>query len=253
MDYFLTEQEVFRKDIQSAADVTGLDYKSVEVLSQAKQATKPNQKNYIDNKLLFVLNFILNSNRCRRLFNYLYYYWFKEYSFATELNNGSSNVIVLEDESGIDERNITLEVKNISNNVLYSFVIQSITRIKDNDAADIDPTTAEYTPSKADIENEIAKIDKEIEIEEVRDYSQYFPYDIRKGIQAAYRDGISFGRLDPNPQKELESISEYGEILSNNVSKRCAIDYERNKVIENKKHEKERLEYKLQKLYPHGN
>jgi hypothetical protein len=179
-------------------------------------------------------------------------YWFKKYSFMVDNNGGGTNALILEDESGIDERNVGFWISDVSESFLYSSVTQAITRIKDNDAADIDPTTAEYTPAKSDIENDIKKIEEEIKIEEVREYSEYFPYDIRKGIQTAYRDGISFGRLDPDPQKELESISKYGEILSNEVSKRYAIDYERNKVIENKKHEKERLEYKLQKLYPHS-
>jgi hypothetical protein len=250
MDYFLTEQETFSKSIESAADVTGLEYQSVEVLSQAKQATAPDTETYTDSKLLFVLNFILKSNRCHQLFNYLYYYWFKDYYFVSEYGGSATTDITLEDESGIEERNIGIHVSDISTTVFYSYIMQAITRIKDLEAVNIDLTAAEYTPTKADIENEIAKIDAEIKIEEVRDYSKFFPYDIRKGLQAACTDGISFGRLDPEPDEEQKYISEYGEMLSEEVSKRYAIDYERDQTIENLQHRKERLKYKLQKLYP---
>ena len=58
IDYFLTEQEVFKRDIMSMAEVTGLKYETIEALQEIKNNAFNEKKEVVDTSSEIILNFI---------------------------------------------------------------------------------------------------------------------------------------------------------------------------------------------------
>ena len=233
------EEKEFRKDTKHASIVTGLDYDTVEILEKSKDITEPSKifEHYFGKRIVFLLNFMLKSKRCRQLLDYLFCYWFKDYSHTVENDGSGSNTITFEDKSLIDDRNISFYVSDISENIFYSWIMQSITRIKDKEQTQKeDISSCEYTPPKEKIQDEIQKIDDEIKEKEKKTYKEQFPFTPNYALQLVHHDATGEWKEFP--------------CLAQNITSRIKLDiYTDNQIDELTRH-KEEAQNKLERLYP---
>lgn len=233
------EKKEFRRDIKHASIITGFEYDAIEILEKSKDITKPEKifEHYFGKRIVFLLNFMIKNKRCRQLLDYLFCYWFKDYSHTIENDGSGSNTITFEDNSHIDDRNISFYVSDISENIFYSWITQSITRIKDKEETQkVDISSCEYTPTKENIQNEIQAIDNEIKQKEKRVYKEQFPFTPNYALKLIHHDAT--GEWQDFP------------CLAQNVTSRIKLDIYTDNQIEELKRRKEESQYKLNKLYP---
>lgn len=229
----------FRKDISNAASITGLDYETIEILEKSKDIAKSQEgdKKYFNKIIIFVINFLVKNIRCRQLVYYLFFYWFKDYNNVVFDNGGGSNTIVLEDKSLIEDRNLSIYVSDISENVFYSWIMQAITRIKDSeDTQNIDTSSCDYVPTKESIEDEIKTIDEQIEHKKHNNYKEYNPYTPEYALKIRHYEDTNIWADFPN--------------LAEKVTERVRFDICNEKIITDLIDRKEYLIEKKNKLYP---
>lgn len=239
IDYFLTEQTDFKRDTASAAEVTGLEYKTIEILEALKNTTKRNFEEYLDKCILFLLDFLIQHIGGRYLLWNMFQYLFKKYSSVRENDYSGTGVIELEDSTNIDDRNIGIRVDELSEQVFYSNITTGIVKLKEKEKTiDIDTSHYDYTPSKSSILEDIAKQESH--------------------IQYLKEDKINyFGSINPfTPEYALSLIhfdatGEWKDFpeTAGRVRQRVALDNLNQEDIHRATQYKEYLEYKFKKLY----
>lgn len=237
IDYFITEQTDFRKDLAAAAETTGLQYETIEVLEKIKNSKIPDNGNHMHKCILFVLDFLLQRITGRWILWNIFQYLFKKYSYIKESDDSGSNVVELEADSIVPERNVALFVDDISEGVFFSNITNGIAKIKIIEKTfDFDTSACDYLPAKEDIINEIRNIESDISLYKEKEYKKYNPYTPKYALE--YQHWEDTGEWEPrdNLAKEVES--------------RVRLDIIRENQIEKLESVKENCILKLQKLYP---
>lgn len=146
IDYFLTEQEDFKKDITSASEVTGLEYETIEILETIKNNEFKDTENYIDKCILFLLDFLLQRANGREILHAMFNYLFKTFSECyTDNPYNISTSIVLKDDSNINQNNIEIYTNEFSEDYFYSKITRSIAKFKEVEKTiDIDTSKCIY-------------------------------------------------------------------------------------------------------------
>lgn len=167
----------FRRNTAAASKITGLNYKTIEVLETIKNSNEADNKNHIHKCILFVLDFLLQRVSGRWIFWNMFQYLFKEYSFVREDDGGGTNTIELEADPIIPERNVSLFVNDISEGIFFSNITNGITKIKVKEGTiNFDTSRCDYLPTKEKIINDIHKIEKDISTLKEKEYKKYLPY-----------------------------------------------------------------------------
>lgn len=227
----------FKKDTLYASDTTGLEYKTIEILETIKNTPKRDLTNYYDKNILFLLNFLIQHVGGRYILWNMFQYFFKSYNNVQYSDNSGSNSITLEDESLIDDRNISIFVDELSEQVFYSSIITGITKLKTlENTKQFNTSCCDYIPTKEEIQNEIDKIDKDICIFEKKEYKKFHCYTPEYALSLVHHDATGEWSDFPNLAKEVTS--------------RIRLDIQNESIIEQLKRRKENCLYKLQKLYP---
>lgn len=236
IDYFLTSQESFKKEIFSASETTGLNYKTIEILETIKTSPKMDSEKYIHKCILFVLDFLLQRTSGRYIFFNLFHYLFKEYNFVRE-HNGGSNSIEFEADSIVSERNVALFVDDVSEGIFFSNITTGIANIKvKENTTKFDTSNCDYLPTKEEIQKKIENIDKRIKSMQKHSYKKRNPYTPKYALEYQHHEDTG----------EWESRDTLAECVTN----RANFDYYINNEIERLKQEKEKHLLKYKTLYP---
>lgn len=237
IDYFITEQTDFRKNLAAAAETTGLQYETIEVLEKIKNSQKPDNENYLHKCILFVLDFLLQRITGRWILWNMFQFLFKNYRFTRENNNSGSNVVELEADSIIPERNVALFVDDISEGVFFSNITNGIAKIKVIEkTADFDTNACDYLPSKEDILDNIKNIENDISLYKEKEYKKYYPYTPKYALEYQHWEDTNQWESRDNLAKEVET--------------RVRLDILCEQQIEDLERTKESYVLELQKLYP---
>lgn len=237
--YFTGEnkEDEFNRDTAAASETTGLNYKTIEILEAIKNSNKADNEEYINKCILFVLDFLLQHTSGRWLFWNMFQYLFKEYLFIREGNGGGSNVIELEADPIVSERNVALFVNDISGGVFFSNIMEGITKIKvKENTVNLDTSDYDYIPTKEEILKKIAFIDDRIQSIQDNSYKEYNPYTPKYALEFQHFE-------DTGEWKPRDTLAEL-------VTKRVNFDYYNDSEIEKLKRLKEEALLEYQTLYP---
>ena len=222
IDYFLTEQETFKKDISSASEVTGLEYETIETLQELKNSEFKDTKNYIDKCILFLLDFLLQRVNGREILHALFNYLFKNFSKCyTDNPLNISTSVVLKDNSNINTNNIEIFTDEFSEEYFYSKTTRSIVKFKEQEkTVTIDTSKCIYHLSDDSYNNKKNALDLINTLCET--------YDVEKILNST--------RKKIEQSQDLETLEEF--------NKMCSIVNNLNKV-----HEQLECEYNKSKKY----
>lgn len=226
----------FKKDTQHASEITGLKYETIEILEKIKNSKKPDNENHLHKCILFVLDFLLQRIAGRWILWNMFQFFFKEYHFTRENNNGGSNVVELEADSIVPERNVALFVDDISEGVFFSNITNEITKIKVIEkTTDFDTNACDYLPTEEDILDEIKRIERDISLYKEKEYKKYNPYTPKYALEYQHWE-------DTNKWESRDNLAE-------RIESRVRLDLLRENTIEELERTKENCILKLQKLY----
>lgn len=233
------EECEYRKDISAASDTTGLGYDTISILEKIKNSHKPDNTDFFDRKILFLLDYLLNEFGGRYILWNLFHYLFKEYSFMISSDGSGSNAIVLEDESGIDERNVSLYVNEISEQTFYSNITTSVVKLKEyikktNKNIHDKIIKYEYTPTKQEIQNKISLIEKDISNAQNNPYKKNNPYTPAYALKIRHHEDT--GKWDDFPT------------LADLIERRVRFDTANQEYVDKLTQTKESLTQKLDKI-----
>lgn len=234
------KENEFKKDTLYASDTTGLEYKTIEILETIKNAPNRDLTNYYDKNILFLLDFLIQHVGGRYVLWNMFQYFFKNYNNVIYGDDSGSGTITLEDKSLIDDRNISIFVDELSEQVFYSSVISGITKLKTlENTKQFDTTNCDYIPAKEEIEKEIESIDKDIRLFEEKEYKKFHCYTPEYALSLVHHDATGEWSEFPN--------------LAREVNLRVRMDVVNESTIERLKRQKDNCLYKLNKLYPNNN
>lgn len=233
------KEKEYRKNLFSAAEVTGLEYKTIEILEALKNTTKRNLEEYLDKCILFLLDFLIQHIGGRYLLWNMFQYLFKKYSTVRETNNSGTGVIELEDCTNIDDRNIGIRVDELSEQVFYSSITTGIVKLKEKEKTiDIDTSHYDYAPSKSSILADIVKQESHIQYlkdDKIKYFDSINPFTPEYALKLTHFDATG----------EWKDFSE----IADRVRQRVALDNLNQEDVHSATQHKEYLEYKLKKLY----
>jgi transcriptional regulator with XRE-family HTH domain len=218
IDYFLTEQEDFKKDITSASEVTGLEYETIEILETLKNSKSKDTENYIDKCILFLLDFLLQRINGREILHALFNYLFKNFSKCyTDNPLNISTSVVLKDNSNINTNNIEIFTDEFSEEYFYSKITRSIVKFKEQEkTVTIDTSKCIYHLSDDSYNNKKNALDLINTLCET--------YDVEKILNST--------RKKIEQSQNLETLEEFNKMCSivNNRDKiQAQLEYEYNK------------------------
>lgn len=229
IDYFLTEQKEFKKEIASAADVTGLQYETIETLQEIKNSKKRDTNKFIDKGILFILDFLLQRKNGRWILWNMFQYLFKKYRGVKEHEGTGANTIILDDGSGIPQRDTALFVHQISDSIFYSNITEGIAAIKKEEhTQEMDISEYEYTPTLFEINQEIRKLQDRKKDFSAQDYDAINPFTPEYALSYVYHDAT-------NEWKDFSC-------LASRVRDRAVLDNYSNETIEDFQSQIEEME-----------
>lgn len=234
------KEEEFKRDTQHAAETTGLQYETIEILEQIKNSKKFDSHNYLHKCILFMLDFLLQRITGRWILWNMFQYFFKEYHFTRESNESGSNTVELEADSIVPEKNIALFVDDIAEGVFFSNITNGITKIKvKENTTSFNTDICDYLPTEEELLETIQSIEEDISLYKQKEYKKYHPYTPEYALSIVHHDATG----------EWEKFPCLGE----EVTTRVRLDIENSSIIEKLERQKESCILELKKLYPEKN
>lgn len=145
IDYFLTEQEGFKKEICNASEITGLNYNAIETLDaiqtfvpdyhtqdglcESKNIAQARREFHLDKGIIFLINNLLVDTDGTELLSNMFQYLFRDYYYCG-VDDGFSTTINL--KTGFNRPDDKLVAsRELAENFFYNKVMSNLIKYKD--------------------------------------------------------------------------------------------------------------------------